>query len=295
MWPLWRLNLTKPNQAYLFIIKSYNCLWVGNLGLQDSWQKIVEKAFFKGKTSKRSVYIALVIGNVVLMLLLFFVLLNTVAYDFTGQLYPEGSGYRLDWVFGGLDNAIPFVPEMVIFYVYLFYPLSFLTMLYFSFVEYKKGYALGISLVIINLIAVLVYLIFPVSTFWWRQDLLANPLVGNFWADQVYNVFQNDSSFNCFPSLHAAISTICFYTWFRYSKIKPSKKTKAVTITTLIIAIGVILSTLFIKQHYIADEIAGAALAIVVGKIVFDKLWRVSKKKEFEDALQAKNNVKNNA
>ena len=211
------------------------------------------------------------IGNVVLILVLFYFLLNNVAYDWTGQLYPAGSGFRLDT---GLDAMIPFVPEMVIFYIYLFYPLGILTMLYFAFIEYRRGYALGWSLVAINAIAILIYVVFPVSTFWYRQDMLAHPMVANVWADQVYNVFANDTSFNCFPSLHAAVSTICFFAWFRYSKIKPSKTTKSLTIVALVIASGVVLSTLFIKQHYIADEIAGVALTLLVGKIIFDKFWK---------------------
>jgi len=242
------------------------------LGLHEKFQSAIERIFFRAKSTRTSVYLTYVIGNVVLMLLLFYFLLNNVAYDWTGQLYPVGSGFRLDAVFGGLDNAIPFVPEMVIFYVYLFYPLVILTMLYFAFVEYKKGYALGWSLVIINAIAVLIYIVFPVSTYWWRQDLLAHPIVGNFWANQVYNVYAEDTSFNCFPSLHAAVSTICFYTWFRYSKIKASNVTKGVTIAAFTIAAGVILSTLFIKQHYIADEVAGILLAWIIGTLLFNNL-----------------------
>jgi membrane-associated phospholipid phosphatase len=227
--------------------------------------------FFKQKSTRKSVYVTFVIGNVVLMVVLFYFLLNNVAYNWTGQLYPAGSGFRLD---SGLDAIIPFVPQMVIFYLYLFYPFAFLTMLYFSFIEYKRGYALGWSLIAINAIAILIYVIFPVSTFWYRQELLAQPIQANIWANQVYNVFVNDSSFNCFPSLHAAISTICFFAWFKYAKIKPTKTTKAVAIAALIIAVGVILSTLFIKQHYIADEIAGSVLALLVGKFVFDKFWK---------------------
>jgi membrane-associated phospholipid phosphatase len=99
-------------------------------------------------------------------------------------------------------------------------------------------------------------------------------MVGNFWANQVYNIFANDTSFNCFPSLHAAVSTICFFTWFQYAKIKPSKTTKATAIAAFVIAAGVILSTLFIKQHYITDEIAGIALAWIIGTVLFNKLWK---------------------
>lgn len=208
------------------------------------------------------------------MLLLFYILLNNFAYDWTGQLYPVGSGFRLDTVFGGLDNAIPFVPEMVLFYVYMFYPMVILTMMYFTFIEYKKGYALGWSLVLINSVAVLVYIVFPVSTYWWRQDLLSHPIVGNFWADQVYSIFAKDTSFNCFPSLHAAVSTISFYTWHRYSKTKPTQLTKTAAIISFITTTGVILSTLFIKQHYIADEVAGIILSWAVGIAVFRKLWK---------------------
>jgi membrane-associated phospholipid phosphatase len=230
--------------------------------------------FFKSKSTRKSVYVTFVIGNVVLMLFLFYFLLNNVAYDWTGQLYPAGSGFRLDT---NLDAMIPFIPEMVILYIYLFYPLVILTMLYFAFIEYRRGYALGWSFVAINAIAVLIYVVFPVSTFWYRQGLLAHPMVTNVWANQVYSVFANDTSFNCFPSLHAAVSTICFFAWFRYSKIKPSKTAKSIAVVALVIASGVVLSTLFIKQHYIADEIAGVALALIVGKIVFDKFWKNAK------------------
>jgi len=241
------------------------------LGLHDRLQKAIEKVFFKGKSSRKSVYLTFVIGNVVLMLVLFYLLLNNLAYDWTGQLYPASSGFRLET---SLDAMIPFVPEMVVFYVYLFYPVVIFTMLYFAFVEYKKGYALGWSLVAINGIAVLIYIVFPVSTFWYRQELLAQPMVGNVWANQVYNIFANDTSFNCFPSLHAAVSTICFFTWFQYAKTKPSKITKSVAAISLAIAAGVILSTLFIKQHYIADEVAGIALAWIIGTLLFKRLWK---------------------
>jgi membrane-associated phospholipid phosphatase len=243
------------------------------MGLHARFQYAIEKVFFKGKSSRNSVYLTYVLGNVTLMLLLFYLLLNTFGYDWTGQLYHAGSGFRLQT---GLDTAIPFIPQMVIFYLYLFYPLVILTMFYFAFIDYRNGYALGWSLVAINGVAVLIYIVFPVSTFWYRQELLAHPLVGNFWASQVYHIFATDTSFNCFPSLHAAVSTICFYTWFQYAKVKPGKTTKAVAAAVFVIAVGVILSTLFIKQHYIVDEIAGILLAWIIGILIFKRLWKSS-------------------
>jgi membrane-associated phospholipid phosphatase len=118
------------------------------------------------------------------------------------------------------------------------------------------------------------FFFFPVSVYWWHQGYLANPMTGNFWATQVYSVWASDTTFNCFPSLHAAVSVICFYTWYRYSKVKPSGSAKTVAAITFVIMVGVILSTLFIKQHYVADEIAGIVLAYSVGRPLFDRLWK---------------------
>ncbi|MHA1489772.1 MAG: phosphatase PAP2 family protein [Promethearchaeota archaeon] len=243
----------------------------------DKFQKWIEKVFFKGESTKWSKWLTYVIIDFILMLGVFFILLNNILYDFTGTLYAEGTGHRLDLYLGplgSLDNLIPFIPEWAIFYLYLFYPMVIITLLFFALIESEKGYALGWSLVVINFIAFIIYLFFPVSTYWWRQELLANPIEGNFFADAMYSHYTGDPSFNCWPSLHAAVSVICFYAWYRYYKVKPNIKTKIIAITTLIIAGGVVLSTLFVKQHYIVDEIAGIMLAYYVGKFLFDRLWK---------------------
>jgi membrane-associated phospholipid phosphatase len=208
------------------------------------------------------------------MVVLFYWLLNNVIYNWTGSLYPEGTGYHLDTILGFNENLIPFSPEWAIFYLYLFYPLSAITMVYFAFIDSEKGPGVGWSLVIINLIADVIYIFFPVSTYWYRQELLANPLTGNFWAEAMYAHYQGDPSFNCFPSLHAAVSFIAFYVWFEYSKINPKPWKKVVAYSMLVVAIGVVISTIFVKQHYIVDEIAGIILALVVGKLVIAHFWK---------------------
>ncbi len=219
---------------------------------------------------RKKEYVVKMILNFILMLVLFYFVLNTWLYDWTGTLHLEGTGYRLDFL---LDNLIPFVPEWVFFYYYIFYPMAIATMVYFGFFEARKGTALGWSLVLINAIAIVIYIVFPVSTYWWRQDLNLS-INGNFWNDVVYDIFHTDTSFNCLPSLHAAVSTICFYAWYRYAKLRPGKITKALAIVSFALATGVILSTLFVKQHYILDEIAGIGLAWAVGKVLFNKMWK---------------------
>ena len=234
----------------------------------DKFQKFVEKTFFKGNSTKTSRKLSFILINIFSMIFLYSIVLIFILYPWTGNLYPEGGGYKLDFLG---DNNIPFIPEMAIFYVFLFFPMVIFTLIYFAFIEEEKGYALGWVVVIVNSIATIVYIIFPVSTYWWRQELLANQIEGNFFADIMYFYYTHETSFNCVPSMHAGMSTICFYVWYRYYKLKPSFKTKIIAITTFIIAFGVILSTLFVKQHYIIDEVAGILLAYLISRYFFRK------------------------
>jgi membrane-associated phospholipid phosphatase len=235
----------------------------------DGIQGLVERLFFKGRSSKASEALVYIVANLFLMGVVFYFLLNNIVYDWTGALYVKG--FHLNTA---LDNVIPFRPEWAIFYLYIFYYTVELSMVFFAVFDYKRGYALAWSLVLINLVADLVYLVFPVTTDIYRAQIAEHPLVGNRFAEAMTAYYAKDPSFDCFPSLHAAVSVICFYAWYRYSRIKLNAVTKAVAIVMFAVAIGVVLSTLFVKQHYIADEIAGIVLALGIGKWVFDRLGR---------------------
>lgn len=101
------------------------------------------------------------------------------------------------------------------------------------------------------------------------------PIVGNFCPTETYSVRAGDTTFNCFPSLHAAASAICLHAWYLYSRVKPRDATKTVSVVVGVITVGVILSTLFLKQRYIADKIAGIVLACGVGRPLFNRLWKL--------------------
>ncbi len=232
----------------------------------DRLQHRVEVLFFKGRSSKASEALTYITVNLFLMAVLFFLVLNTIVYDWTGTLYAKG--FHLDTP---LDDLIPFRPEWAVFYLYLFFWAAEATMVYFAVFSYKQGYALAWSLVIINLIADLVYLVFPVSTEIYRTAIAAHPIVGNTFADAMYAYFNKDTSFDCFPSLHAAVSVIVAYAWYRYWRLKPGGLRLALALVALAIAVGTVISTLFVKQHYIVDEVAGIVLALAVGKATYDK------------------------
>ena len=112
----------------------------------------MERIFFGGRSSRLSEAVSFTAANLFLVVVVFFLFLNGVVYDWTGGLYK--AGFHLNTA---LDNLIPFVPEWAIFYLYLFYPLSALTMAWFAVADYKRGYPLAFSLVLINLVADVVY------------------------------------------------------------------------------------------------------------------------------------------
>jgi membrane-associated phospholipid phosphatase len=90
----------------------------------------------------------------------------------------------------------------------------------------------------------------------------------------MYAYYVSDTSFNCFPSLHAAVSAASAYTWYRYARLKPNMPRSVLAAAAIIIALAVVLSTLFVRQHYIADELAGVLLAVLVAGFTFDRLWK---------------------
>jgi membrane-associated phospholipid phosphatase len=238
-------------------------------------QRAVERAFFGGKSTGWSTTLSYWIGNVTVLFAGYFILSQLVLYRWTGGLYAEGEGFRLDFLFGGIDNAIPFVPWMALFYVYLYYPMLVFTAVYFSFIECRRGYALGFSLLLVGILANIVYIFFPVSVYWWRQEILANPPeVFNLWVHTMFRYYERDTSFNCFPSLHAATTAVVVYVWYRFCRLKPGLWRRALALLVCAIGAGIIVSTLFVRQHYIADELAGIVVALVVSQLVFRYLWR---------------------
>jgi membrane-associated phospholipid phosphatase len=230
-------------------------------------QSRVERKFFKGESTWLSRGMVYVPVNLFLMVVVFDLLLNTAVYNFTGSMYQ--SGFRLNT---RLDDLIPFRPEWAIFYLYLFYWATEATMAVLAIFFHRHGYALAWSLVLINLVADLVYLVFPVTTDIYRAAIAASPLVGNKFADAMNEYYRTDPSFDCFPSLHAAVSVVIAYAWYRFMRERRNPLTVAIAVAAAAIAVGTVLSTLFVKQHYIADEIAGVALGLGVGKLAYDRI-----------------------
>ncbi|HEX2462830.1 MAG TPA: phosphatase PAP2 family protein, partial [Vicinamibacterales bacterium] len=78
-------------------------------------------------------------------------------------------------------------------------------------------------------------------------------------------LYDADPPYNCFPSLHVAHSFVSALTCYRVHR--------GVGIAAVVCAALVGLSTLFTKQHYVLDVIAGVLLACVA-YVVFLRRYR---------------------
>ena len=151
-----------------------------------------------------------------------------------------------------LDDKIPFWGWTV--YIYdLFYPL-FIVSFYFLYCYDRKKYYKGIiSCAIGCIICYIIYLLIP--TIMYRPITpLYDPLT-NLVLKITY--FFDEPPLNCFPSLHCIF---CFQIIFSYLKAKYPLKKKIFIIT---FAFLIILSTLFVKQHYIFDIISALAVCLI--------------------------------
>ena len=81
-------------------------------------------------------------------------------------------------------------------------------------------------------------------------------------------LYGSDPPYNCFPSLHVAHSFV--------SALACHRVNRRLGWVTLACASLVGLSTVFTKQHYVVDVIAGAALALVASEIFLRRFPRAS-------------------
>jgi membrane-associated phospholipid phosphatase len=79
-------------------------------------------------------------------------------------------------------------------------------------------------------------------------------------------VYSADPPYNCFPSIHVAHSFVSALTCYRVNR--------KVGVAAAIFASLVAISTLFTKQHYVLDVIAGGALAYAAYLIFLRDLRR---------------------
>ncbi|WP_158581528.1 phosphatase PAP2 family protein [Actinomadura spongiicola] len=145
-----------------------------------------------------------------------------------------------------LDDWIPLVAPFVVPYVsvMLLVPLTLAVLLTVNARLAKSA-----------LMATVLTLLVAYAFYSLAQTHVPRPLIDgdDVFARLLRTVYRNDEPYNCFPSLHTALSVIMAVHWVRLSP----------RIGRCVAAwCGLIMfSTLFVHQHYVADMAGGAAVA----------------------------------
>lgn len=146
-----------------------------------------------------------------------------------------------------IDKKIPYISLFIIPYIY-WYIFILLGFIYFLSKDRKRYLKAIIVMTLSMCICYAFYYIYPVEI---TRPVVPNDTILNRLVNLIYKM---DKPLNCFPSIHV-LNT---YIIMRYTKIKDNKLW---FIYTNIIGVLIILSTVFIKQHFILDGIASIIIS----------------------------------
>lgn len=175
----------------------------------------------------------------------------------------EGNAHNVSYA---IDYKIPYLNLFVIFYV-LWY--AFLLISPYLIYKYDnkllKEYA--ITYMICTFICIILFLIYPTTVD--RQLIFDDNSI----LDSIVKfIYKNDTpALNCFPSLHALNSML----WILYIGINKNVN-KIIRFIIVFISVGVILSTLFIKQHALVDILGSFLVTLLtynLSKILMKKIY----------------------
>lgn len=168
-------------------------------------------------------------------------------------------GVRTNNLMTELDAQIPFIPAFIIPYI-LWYPFI-IVMLVVIFLKRKNTYYRTLLTLCLGLIVS--YIIY-----YFYQTTVPRPQVND--NGIIYSlvrfIYMTDQPFNCFPSIHVLIS----YLVWKGSSDCGNFSFKSRSLITLMMG-AIVVSTLFVKQHYVLD-IAGAIFIVEVLYYIIGKL-----------------------
>ena len=166
-----------------------------------------------------------------------------------------------------LDDMIPFNEYFVIFYC-LFYFLVFGSLLYFFFYDVRSFKKLQIYLIVTQVIAVCIYIIYP-SVQIGRPEQLDD----TFLCNVISYIYAFDTPTGVCPSLHVAYSLGLASIWRKKKKTSIAIKILMIILTTLIA-----ISVVFVKQHSVIDMIAAIPLCLLAEYITYKRYHRAELK-----------------
>ena len=186
-------------------------------------------------------------------------------YILTENLIPAEKCFPVHSV---IDDIIPFCEVFVIPYVF-WNALIVISLLYFALYNIDHFKKLSKFIVITQLVAMAIYIIFPT-----RQDLRPEVFPrDNILTDCVALLYRADTNTGVCPSLHVAYSIGIASVWLKEKSAPIWWK-----LFIVVVAVLICLSTMFIKQHSAVDFFAALPVCLLAELAVFRKTYFPSKK-----------------
>jgi membrane-associated phospholipid phosphatase len=153
-----------------------------------------------------------------------------------------------------LDAWIPVWPGFIFPYLLAIVWWAFCITWAVFRMEARRWQVFATALIICFIISDIIYIIFP--TYVIRPVVQGNNLASA-WLNQVYAA---DKPYNAFPSSHTFTSVLIFLAWREW-------KPRLAWLWGLV-CLTILISILFVHQHYVADLVGGIVLAVGVFLLV---------------------------
>lgn len=177
-------------------------------------------------------------------------------YFLTERLIPAD---RSHVIHSPLDDAIPFCEVFVIFYVG-WYLLIIGSLLYFLFYHINGFKKLQTYIIIVQLLATAVYILYPS-----RQELRPEVFPrDNLLTHMMAFLYAVDTPTGVFPSLHVAVSLGIASAWLGEKTVRLWVRGSIV-----LFCLGVCLSVAFVKQHSVLDIFAAIPVYLLAQRLVY--------------------------
>jgi len=157
-----------------------------------------------------------------------------------------------------IDDKIPFLPIFVIPYI-IWYAFILGYLVYFWYKD-TRVYLKTLTLIVIGeLVCFVIYFFFQTTVP--RPNLVANGVL----IELVGMIYSHDQPYNAFPSIHV-LTTFAII----LGNINIRNKHIIHSIFVPVMGSLIIISTLFVKQHYILDMFASMFLTSFIYGVVFE-------------------------
>ena len=171
----------------------------------------------------------------------------------------EGVQYYL--IHSPLDNYIPFIEYFIVPYL-LWFIFIFVTAFYFFLTSRTDFYRMAAFMCTGMTLFLIICTIFP-NGLNLRPHTFARD---NIFTDMVKVLYQTDTPTNVLPSIHVFNSLSAVIAIAHSSSLKKHKYIKG---SAYGLAVLIILSTVFLKQHSVTDVIAAFAAACIIYPFVY--------------------------